>query len=345
MVLPAVQAMLPSTHPVRPVASVSDRRSPVLIMGCPRSGTTLLSQIVDSHSRIAVYHETQYYPLFRPDLHRYGDLRNSSNLKRLIADLQEAVRTQSIVPPAIEEFEQSLVAPTFEGVFTTFLHLYAQRQRKARGGDKTPRHFVYLSEILERLPDSPVIFIVRDPRDVVLSMRKRFGTSIAGTTRLWNEAVRNLSQASRPVHLIHYERLIDATAEAVEAICAFIGERYEPAMLRYHEREPETPRRKLAPVASGNVGNFREMSSRHIAQIEAVCGADMEALGYQLTTRAKVAMKATPRPLSAATILLDRLRYYGWNRTRWRRGWLRWRIVSRVRARYWLTPGTWRNRR
>ena len=44
----------------------------ILIMGCPRSGTTLVSQILDAHSRLAIYQETNYYTLFRPDRHLYG---------------------------------------------------------------------------------------------------------------------------------------------------------------------------------------------------------------------------------------------------------------------------------
>jgi hypothetical protein len=126
--------------------------SPIFIMGCPRSGTTLVSQILNSHSRIAIYHELRYYPIFRSDLHLYGDLRQSSNMRRLIADFREAIWWDREDPPQIEDFYKALVAPTFESVLTIFLDLYARRQGKVRGGDKTPRHYIYLAESSSDFP-------------------------------------------------------------------------------------------------------------------------------------------------------------------------------------------------
>lgn len=64
---------------------------PFFIVGASRSGTTLLATILDSHSRIAVYTESHYYPLFRPDLHRYGDLGRPANLRRFVSDVREVM--------------------------------------------------------------------------------------------------------------------------------------------------------------------------------------------------------------------------------------------------------------
>ena len=86
--------------------------SPFFIMGCPRSGTTLAAQILDGHSRLAVYLETNYYLFFRPILHMYGDLRRRGNRKRLIAHVLEAVRIQRATPPSVDDFHEALEAPT-----------------------------------------------------------------------------------------------------------------------------------------------------------------------------------------------------------------------------------------
>lgn len=45
---------------------------PFFLVGTNRSGGTLLTRILETHSRIAVYAESHYYTLFRPDLHYYG---------------------------------------------------------------------------------------------------------------------------------------------------------------------------------------------------------------------------------------------------------------------------------
>ena len=317
---------------------------PLFIVGSPRSGTTLVSRILDSHSRIAVYHESHYYTLFRPDLHRYGDLQQLPNLKRLIADLREVIHVQGFMkPPEVKEFLEALVAPTFEGILSTLLHLYARQQGKSRAGDKTPDHHAYLSEILEKFPRSPVVFVIRDPRDTVLAIREKFATSLNGATKLWNEAFRSYQNASGRVHLLRYEELTQRPVETAQALCAYLDEPYESQMLRFFERIPGRLAANpyysdlLRPVDPGLVGRFRQMTQRDIEWIESACAAGMTALGYPFTVP-----KPKPVAISAPSkigFLLDRLRYYGWDWKRWRRGWMRWKIVLRVRLRYLLSLG------
>lgn len=327
---------------------------PFFIMGCPRSGTTLVSRILDAHSRIAVYHETNYYPLFRPHLPFYGNLSKSSNLNRLITDVLESIRLQGLTtPPQKDEFRKALVAPTFEGVLTTLLHLHARQQGKAQSGEKTPRHFLYLSEILETFPESPVLFLIRDPRDTVLSNVKMFNSSIKDAAQLWNEAFLSYSRASRPVHLVRYEELVEKPGEVAEAMCTFLGEPYEPTMLSFFERIPETwranPRvmhhpRLFQPVDRSSMGSFLRMSTQDIERIEVTCAHGMEALGYPFTIRPRVLGRKTREKLSRVNFWINRLRYYGRDWQRWRRGWFRWKMVLRVRARYLLMLGPLRNK-
>jgi hypothetical protein len=309
---------------------------PLFIVGSPRSGTTLFSRILDGHSRIAVYHETHYYPIFRPDLHRYGDLRQLPNLTRLIDDVREVTRVQGfIAPPAREEFLEALCERSFEAVLDALLWLYAQKQGKIRCGDKTPGHHAYLGEIREKFAGSPVIYILRDPRDVVASMQKAFGTSLDGSIRTWNQAFYDYRRCFAHVHLLRYEDIVADAEKTAESACAYIGEAFEPQMLRFFERIPQrlTTRpifKKLTrDVDQASVGSYRGLSPQAISRIEALCAEGMEALNYPFTS-------SRPRPIALppATKLgfvLDRLRYYGMDAKRWRRGWMRWKIVLRLR--------------
>ncbi len=327
-------------------------RPPFFIMGCPRSGTTLVAQILDSHSRIAVYLETNYYALFRSDLDWYGDLGQTSNLERLISNVLEAIRVQGVTPPAVEDLLKALVAPTFEGVLTTLLHLYAQQQGKVIAGEKSPMHCRYLAEILENFPESPVIYVMRDPRDVVRSMQKAFGVRTDGAVELWNEAFLSYSEASRPVHLVRYEELVRKPVEAVGAMCAFLGQSYEPTMLRFFERIPEHIRRispidlsKLSgPVVPTSVGNFREMSTRDLAWIEAACAVGMGEMGYPFSTGSPRRIDGKiPQRTNVLRLFLDRVSYYRLNPERWRRGWFRWKMMLHLRAHYLLALVSLRN--
>jgi hypothetical protein len=316
---------------------------PFFIVGPSRSGTTLLDTILDSHSRIAVYSESHYYPIFRPDLHRYGDLSRPANLRRFVSDVLEVIRTKrSKIPPTTEEFLDALIAPTFEGVFATMLQLHARQQGKFRSGEKTPHHHAYLGEILEMFPQSQVIFLMRDPRDVVLSMREAFGTSLKRAIHEWNDAFESYQRASSSVHAVRYEEFVKTPEEHCSALCAVLGESYEPEMLRFHERMRQSARRVphhhrllFAPVGATSVGRFSQMPRRDIELIESACAAGMEALGYEFAL-GKPRVMRIERP-GRVNFFLDRVRYYGVQRFRWRRGITRLKIVLRVRANHLLS--------
>lgn len=307
---------------------------PFFVVGCPRSGTSLVSQLLDNHPRLAVYHETQFYPVFRPHLRYYGDLRRPANARRLIADLREWLQLQGVMPPDADE----LVAPTFEGVLAALLAAHARRQGKRRGGDKTPEHHRFLDEILAGLPDSPVIFVVRDPRDTVRSFSKAFGASTTDAARAWNRAYESYRRHRDRVLLVRYEDLVSDPTRVLAGACDLLGESYEPVMLEFFEHVPDRLRslpnaeRLTSPISTGSVGSFRDLPDTEIALIERECAAGMLDLGYEPTGPAvPVAEPEPPRPLSFA---LERLRYYWGRPDRMRFGWFRWKILLRTRGRH-----------
>jgi len=331
-----------SDHAAKTGERLSPPSAPFFILGCTRSGTTLISRILDSHSRLAVYHESHFYHLLRHDLHRYGNLEQSANLRRFLTDVREVLQRQrKMTVPTEDELLAALMEPTFAGVLATVLSLYARQHGKLRGGDKTPGHHSYLAEITAQLPHSPVIFLLRDPRDTVVAIREKFGTSLKGATALWNAAYLTYTKFSGRVHLVRYEELVRHPTESVQALCAHLGESYEPRMLRFFEHIPDRLARikynqdLLTPIDASHIGRFREMSKSEITRVEAACGMGMEAMGYDFSgTKPRILPIKAPTKLE---FIIDRLRFYGWNRYRWHRGWIRWKVVLRLRLKYFLS--------
>ncbi len=311
---------------------------PFFIMGCPRSGTTLVSQLLDGHARMAVFVESMYYPLFRPDLDRYGDLRRPANAHRLIVSFLEMVHLHGLYrvePPNAEEIQAGLVAPTFEGVLVTFLDLYARRQGKARCGEKTARHHEFVPDILERLPESAIIFVMRDPRDAVRSIRKMFDARLEDAVEWWNQAFRSYQRTAGRAFLLRYEELVREPRLVLEHACSFLGEDYDPAMQEFFQQVPNRLReaahhQKLAkPVDAASVGGFRDMPADDIARIEAWCADGMETLGY---TPASATWRAAPpfKRIGRGRKLLDRLWRFRKRPDLIRLGWRRWKMRFRV---------------
>ena len=318
--------------------------APFFIMGCRRTGTTLVSQILDSHSRLASYHESYLYNIFRPELHWYGDLADRRCLDALIADVRQVIRGQRAEPPGADELARAIASPTFESVLAALLQLYAESRGKMRGGDKTPEHHLYLDEILAKLPHSPVIFLMRDPRDAAHSLRRTMDVTLEDGARAWNAALLSLRGARRPVLLVKYEDLVVQPAEHVRKLCAHLGEAYEEGMLEFFTRIPDRFRNRRGgekidkPVDAGAVGGYRRhLSEREIAVVESMCGEGMDEMGYAFhgappAVRGPVGAARTPRAFPI--LVVERLRYYGFHWERWRRGMVRWRMMLRARTRY-----------
>ena len=317
---------------------------PIFIMGCGASGTNLVSQILDSHPGIAVCRGAQYHLLFFAERRYYGDLRTGRNASRLVDDFVEAARAHAIESPRKDDILRAVREPTFEGVLSAFLALYARDHGKARAGERSANSYHFLPQILEGFPESPVVFTMRDPRDVALAHKKGFGFGVDAASATWNDAFRAYERASRPVHLLRYENLVQRPEETLRALCAFLGEPFEPEMLRFHERTPERYRalkhheRLSRPLDTTTLGTFRELSAPEIEIVERRCAAGMRALAYEpIGTGAPAAEAAQPPQRSAFLRVGQRLQYYGWNRQRWRRGFLHWKIVLRARIRYFLS--------
>src|SRR5438128_5003547 len=162
---------------------------PIFIVGCMRSGTSLISRVLDNHSRITIFYESYLYNYFRSELPYYGDLNKTSNLRRLIANVRRAIAAQNVVPPTADEIESTLATRTFPGVLESVLHLHARSCGKKRAGDKTPDHHLYLPQIMRDFPASPVVFVMPDSRDTALSYRTAFGSSTRVGARAWNAAL------------------------------------------------------------------------------------------------------------------------------------------------------------
>jgi hypothetical protein len=278
-------------------------------------------------------------------LRYYGDLKKDSNLEQLIANVREAIAVAKVTPPSVEEIKGALTARTFPGVFGAVLHVYARSQGKRRAGDKTPDHHLYLDEIPGDFPQSPIVFVMRDPRDTVLSLQKAFGATVEAAAHTWNEAFASYAKVRGAVHLLRYEELARAPQQTIEALCGAIDERYEPDMLRFFEHVPgrlhrEEKHKKLTrPIDASSVGTFRQMPAVEIQTIESICAEGMEALDYAFTSAPKFRSAVSRRPPAILRRVRDRLRYYGFHAGRWRAGLVRWKMMLRVRLRYWLTLG------
>jgi hypothetical protein len=138
---------------------------------------------------------------------------------------------------------------------------------KHRWAEKTPIHVRMIDRIFARYPDSRVLFVVRDGRDVSISLRKRFGNFDKGLRRWVDDNRYGLIWTGDPrVMTIKYEDLVKRYDETMPRICEFIGEKFEEALIAYHETPAYIFSENVRNPGSGSGKNHKEFRNWQINQ-------------------------------------------------------------------------------
>jgi hypothetical protein len=291
-----------------PAAGGRRQTNPFLfIVGCPRSGTSVLHRMLDAHREIAMLPEIEWTSRWYDD--RVGltadgfvtpslidgllarGLGRFTPLPMTRAELEEVLESEKPLPYA------DLVAMLFDR--------YGDSQGKRFVGEKTaPLDGVQSVGTLHQLwPEAKFVHLVRDGRDVALSavswrkaerLASAFATwstdPIATAAVWWEWQVRVYREAGRAVgdglyYELRYESLVHHPAEECAALCAFLGVPYDGAMLRFHERKDRAAsgldaKHAWLPATPGLRDWRAEMPSEDVRRFEASAGALLEELGY-----------------------------------------------------------------
>ncbi len=271
--------------------------TPFFIIGAGRSGTTLLRLILAGHSRLHIPPETRFIrPLVR-ELPLSGRL-NPAQVARAVAIMTADYRwpDMEISAEDLAAMAARLPHPDLAAVIDLVYRRQLERAGKSRSGDKTPIYFEIVPQLATLYPGAKFIHLIRDGRDVAISRidvdwdryheRAKFEWTLAMAKRREYQA----SELSRQILDVRYEDLVRGPQETIQQICAFLGEKFEPAMLDWQHLTTLVPARerhihgKLGkPMSSDDLGVWRHrLSALECFAIEACLYQDLEPLGYQL---------------------------------------------------------------
>jgi len=287
---------------------------PIIVVGCPRSGTTMLQLMLHSHPRIAIPPETRFVLAAYKTRRSFGDLSDPERRRALGQWIIERPVTKFAdlrLDPAATLEDITAAADTLGSALATVFQAYAARFGKPRWGDKRPAYLQNLDVILRLFPTAQIVNIVRDGRDCVASLKEMpwHRDSLPVTVAAWARAVDDARRAAHRLrrdqwHQLRYEDLVADPATELTRLCAFLGEDYDPVMAfparvasvavpeskRWHQRTHE-------PVTTRRVRSWQtRLSETEIALCEAALGSRLVACGYELS--------GAPRPSRG-----DMLRY------------------------------------
>lgn len=228
---------------------MSDSVAPVLIIGPPRSGSTLLATMLNAHPRLFIANEAKVFVQWLP-----GALDQPVGeplADKLIADL-ESNELEGLAPlPGGREVLNRAADKTMPGFLRALFEMLADREGKARWGEKTAVAYRALAEIRSAFPDAQLLALDRDPQQIAASFDKmipKWG-GLGGLLE-WIDFRRAVTESAAPIHMVSYQGLIRDPEGTLRQVCAFLGEEFDPAMLEYFK----TPRAKAleaSPVFAG----------------------------------------------------------------------------------------------
>jgi Sulfotransferase family len=276
-------------------------KPPVFIVGCPRSGTSYLYHLFLSAGGFAEFHtQMNVFDVLEPI---YGDLSSDSNKRRMMREwlASKAFRVSGL---RAEEIEKKVMAECHSA--SDFLRIVmeevARNQRVDRWVDSTPTNVPHMLRIKHDFQDAKFIHIIRDPRDLVLSLDKKgWSRPLPGDKRnsllaagvYWEWIVRKArkygEQLGADYMETRYEDLVQTPAKELAKIGAFLGcdlayERIQASSVGSIKNPLTSFREDLQNGNFSPVGRWKDkFPAKRLAEFEALIGPYMHEMGYPLS--------------------------------------------------------------
>jgi hypothetical protein len=305
---------------------------PLLVGGCPRSGTTLLRTLLDNHPVLAVPPETDFVIPLWVRRGRFRDLRDPRARRRVAEWIFDTpwrggnrLRAGAI---GRDEAVARVVAapPTLGSLFAAAFAVFADVHGKPRWGDKRPGYAVYVDAVFALFPDAQLINLVRDPRAAAASQvrapwyRDGRRLSVQAAAANWAVAIDRVDRYAerlRPDQLldVRYEDLVLDPRGTLSRVCAFAGLDHGPELdemiagPRDEAFRPGWHDRVAEPISAAPLERWRtDLTERQVALVEHAAGPHLARFGY-------AAEAGPPEPADVRALAYQhRLRARKWRR-------------------------------
>ena len=212
-------------------------QAPIFIVGSPRSGTTLMRYCLNQHSRLYIAFETGFFRKIYGNrrLIRERDIPNSAHklIDRLFVS---ADPTRDEFLYLKEELREKIAkeAKSYRDVAIVVFETFAKQKGKVRWGEKTPFHILYINQMLKVFPEAKIINMERDAKAVAASYMKSSHVPNDLLVALAHHCLcaKHARKWQERVLTVRYENFVEKPEFVLREVCTYIGEEYEPAMLK-----------------------------------------------------------------------------------------------------------------
>lgn len=252
-----------------PAANI-DRR--IFVVGCPRSGTTLVQSLLGAHPDILAFPETQFFRF----LHSKRLILRALNLASLESLLRARRLAREFNRPDLRPGALSMRSPdVLARQFVSMLDQLAHDAGRTHWSEKSPGH-VHHIELIERyLPDARFVHVIRGGVDTAASIRhaaRTYATShwireypdLRSCFLEWQSAIEESARwvdAERHTHL-RYEAAVEDPQRAAQVLCDRLGIPFNASILTERAASAQAVSRDTEPWKSSTGDALQQQSSR-----------------------------------------------------------------------------------
>lgn len=271
-------------------------KRPVFVVGCPRSGTTLLYSMLLAAGGFSVYRkETYFYDL----LPRFRALRSARARERFVEQYLSGYLGK--VPGLdIATLVRDTLSrcPTSADFLPLLMTRITERQQMERWMEATPTHVLCMNDIRQLVPDAIFLHVIRDGRDCALSLeqqqwigtlpwQKRRALGIAAIYWEWMvRSGREFGAGDASYMEVWFEELVARPAATLERIGRFIDHTLDYQRIRRHPlhslKRPNTSyTAERDSPGFDPVGRWKDKcTAEQLRLCESVIGSYLEEIGY-----------------------------------------------------------------
>jgi tetratricopeptide (TPR) repeat protein len=236
---------------------------PIFIVGMPRAGSTLIEQILSSHSKVEGTSELPDFPAV---------VRHGGGYPRSVLELSEVERR--------ERGEEYLKRASVQ-----------RRTAKPFFIDKLPNNWMFVPAIQLLLPNAKIVDARRHPMACCFSNFRQhfargqnFAYDLEDLGHYYSDYVRLMAHVDSTlpgrVHRVIYERMVEDTEAEVRALLGYLGLEFEPECLEFHKTEravrTASSEQVRQPIYRDATDEWRPYE-RHLGKLKAALGPVLDA--------------------------------------------------------------------
>jgi hypothetical protein len=250
---------------------------------------------LDRNPAVAIPPESHFIPRLWRNRRRYGRNGIIEDRDTFLRDLACEKRFRDWELP-VGEIQRAMgeSAIGFASAIDAIYRAYARREGKEGWADKTPGYIYHAFLIARLFPDARFVHLVRDGRDVALSVldvgtRHGHAATVAMSwrrTMRTGRVARDLIGVNRWIN-VRYEDLVATPETVLRSVCSLIGMTFGPEMLRTSGGASRVPATRRAwhehldlPVTAGLRDWRTQMPAREISEFEAIAESELARNGY-----------------------------------------------------------------